>query len=220
MTDSQSPSRSSSGSPSGRTQERHRYRKRSLHQRMPRSSFRFVGGVAAVLAALTLFAGIGEKWFADKSLPPARAVPAPTANSASSTRPHPPAPFATDDAGFVNSPARCDGTQTALALGRTGRSVVVICADQHGDYDYRGVRISDGALLKVPAQATADGGYLAENEGVTYAVSSTQLLVTSGQTVISREPMIEYRQPRPFAAETGAAAPKPQTTSAPPAAGR
>jgi len=113
--------------------------------------------------------------------------------------------FPSDDKGFLNSAARCDAGQTALVIGRTQRSLVVVCADQHGNYQYRGVRISDGALLQVPAETTSSGGYRAQAEDVTYVVSSTQLLVSAGDEVISSEPMIDYRQPHPYAAEVGAA---------------
>lgn len=187
----------------------------ALLNEMPISKFRFLGGAAAALAALTLFAGITGKSFTTNSLAPADAEPAPSPSSPAAPSQQVP-PFATDNAGFINSAARCDATQTVMAVGRTQRSLVVICVDKNGRYEYRGVRIGDGALLKVPAQTTTDGGYLTQNEGVTYAVSSTQLLVTSGETVINKEPMIDYRQPHPFAAETGAVTPKPSTTSTPP----
>jgi hypothetical protein len=183
---------------------------------MSMSKLRFVCGTAATLAALTLVAGIVGNWFTTKATPPAPAHPSPTAKSATPAQ----AKRVTtqsgdaDDRGFVNSAARCDDTQTALAVGRTQRSLVVICADHNGNYEYRGVRTSDGALLKAPAQTATDGGFVAQNEGVTYAVSPTQLLVTSSGTVINQEPMIEYRQPHPFAAESGAPKPNPQTTSA------
>ena len=178
------------------------------------SKLRFLGGAAAVLAALTLTAGVVGKSFIHRSLPPAHAQQS-YAPSTSSPQAKPADPFPVDDRGFINSPARCDGTQTATAVGRTQRSLVGICVDQNGKYQYRGVRISDGAPLELPAKTTGSG-YLADNEGVTYAVSSTQLLVTSGETVINREPMIEYRQPRANAADTGAA-PRPAATTAAPA---
>jgi hypothetical protein len=38
--------------------------------------------------------------------------------------------------------------------------------------------------------------FLAQNSTATYALSPTELLVTSGQTVIKHEPTIEYREPR------------------------
>ena len=43
--------------------------------------------------------------------------------------------------------ARCDGTQSAVAIGRTPGSLVVICGDRNGRYGYRGVRLSDDAVL-------------------------------------------------------------------------
>lgn len=113
--------------------------------------------------------------------------------------------FPSDDRGFLNSAARCDASQTALAIGRTQRSLVVICTDANGHYQYRGVRISDAAVLLVPAQTTSTGAYLAQDEGVTYLVSSKQLLVTSGDEVINAEKMIDYRQPHPYSAEVGTA---------------
>jgi hypothetical protein len=48
----------------------------------------------------------------------------------------PAAPLAVDDRGFVNSDARCDGTQTAVAIGRTPGSLVAICGDPDGRYGY------------------------------------------------------------------------------------
>lgn len=197
---------------SRRSGERRRHPTHSLPASGSISKLRFLGGGVAILAALTILAGIVDKSL-NKSLPPAHAQPAPSPNSVTFTQ-APPA-FPTDDRGFVNSAARCDATETALAFGRTQRSLVAICADQNGRYEYRGVRIGDAALLKVPAETTGDGGFLARNEGVTYAVSSTRLLVTSGDTVINREPMIDYRQPHPFAAETGAAPRNTSTQTAP-----
>jgi hypothetical protein len=190
-------------------------------RRRSSSRFRLLCAAAAVLAALTVTAAIMGKSFTDK-LAPAHAQPsaAPSASAAGQpaqpTQPAQPAsPFPTDDLGFVNSAARCDGTQTAMAIGRTQRSLVVICVNQHGSYEYRGVRISDQTPLTVPAETTSGGAFVAENEGVTYTVSSTQLLVTSGNSVINREPMIEYQQPHSSATPTGAAPATPAPASAP-----
>jgi hypothetical protein len=170
-----------------------------------------------VLAALTVFTGVTTKSFTNKSVPAAGAEPAPPPTSTTATAAPPMAPFPTDDQGFINSAARCDGTQTPLALGRTHRSLVVICVDQSGKYEYRGVRISDGASLTVPAQTRPDGGFVAQSDDVTYALSASQLLATTGDTVINREPMIDYRQPHLFAAETGAATQSPSATAPAPA---
>jgi hypothetical protein len=116
------------------------------------------------------------------ALPPPRPVAAPD-------------PFAVDAKGFVNSGARCDGTQTAVAIGRTPGSLVVICGDRNGRYGYLGLRLSDDAVLKTSARSTSTRGFIAQNASVTYSVSSAQLRVTVGGAVIKLEPMIDYRGP-------------------------
>jgi hypothetical protein len=110
----------------------------------------------------------------------------------------PPAPapaFAVDERGFVNSNARCDDTQTAVAVGRTPGSLVVICGDHNGQYGYLGVRLSDDAVLKTVARSTSTHEFIAENATVTYSISATALRVTAGHAVIKQEPMIDYRGP-------------------------
>ena len=71
---------------------------------------------------------------------------------------------------------------------------MVICADHGGTYQYRGVRCSDGAVLTAAAQTGPARGFLARNDGVTYAVSPTELVVRADGTVIKHEPMIDYRE--------------------------
>jgi hypothetical protein len=117
---------------------------------------------------------------------PSEPAPVPMTNA-------PPTLFATDDKGFVTSNARCDGAQTAAAIGRTERSFVVICAGENGHYEYLGVRLGDDAVLRTAAETTPTHGFLARNASVTYTVSPTELLVTEGGTVIKQEPMIELR---------------------------
>jgi hypothetical protein len=107
-----------------------------------------------------------------------------------------PVPFPHDASGFLNSPARCPRPQSASAIGRTTGSLVVICGEQPGRYTYLGVRLSDAAVLRTTASATATGsarGLLTRRAGVHYAVNRSELRVTAGSTVIKREPMIEYR---------------------------
>jgi hypothetical protein len=107
-----------------------------------------------------------------------------------------PDPFAVDDRGFVNSGPRCAGTQTAVAIGRTPGSLVVICGDRSGRYGYLGLRLSDDAVLKTSARSTSTHGFIAQNASVIYSISPAELLVTVGGAVIKREPMIDYRGPR------------------------
>ncbi|MDH6194208.1 hypothetical protein M2272_000829 [Mycobacterium frederiksbergense] len=104
------------------------------------------------------------------------------------------AAFAFDESGFVDSPARCRDTQTARAIGRTQRSLVVICLDRSGRLEYHGVRLSDHAALAAAADLTPGRRFVARNYQVDYAVTPTELLVTSGKTVLKREPMVEYRE--------------------------
>ena len=105
-----------------------------------------------------------------------------------------------------------DNTQIADAFGRTDRFLVVICVAPDAKYEYRAVRLRDNTGLRVAAEPTAGGGFVARNEGVTYAVSPTQLLVTSDETVLSRESMTEFHASR-LPAEAGPPAPVPPTTT-------
>jgi len=106
-----------------------------------------------------------------------------------------PEPIGTDDRGFVDSAARCEQSTYAVAFGRTQRSLVAICV-QDGDYEYRGVRLRDDALLTADALAIGDGRFTAESDGVTYTFSAKELVITQGERVIRSEPMVAYVEPR------------------------
>ena len=107
-----------------------------------------------------------------------------------------PAGPTSDELGYVGSAARCDDTQTLMAYGRTARALVVICVDPDGQLEYRGVRISDQAALSMAAARASSGTIIATNDGVTYAVSPTMLLVSEGDTVLYRDSWTEFHQPR------------------------
>ena len=81
---------------------------------------------------------------------------------------------------------------------------MAICTDSKGGYQYRGVRLRDGAVLNVPAENTAAREFVARNDGVTYALSTKQLVITVGDTVVRKEPVLEYREPQSFSAEAPA----------------
>lgn len=102
-------------------------------------------------------------------------------------------PPTVDDRGFINSFARCDVSQTLVALGRTDDSAVAICAAPDGQYVYRGVRSSRGTTLNLGGVAVTPEGFVARNDGVVYTVSAHELVITSGSTVLTREPMVAYR---------------------------
>jgi hypothetical protein len=148
-------------------------------------------GIVAAAACWTLFA-IGT--------PPAAADPS------------------TDALGFVDSTARCAAPNTAVAFGSTANSRVAICKSPAGLYGYHGVRISDGAKLIAPASASPDGSYVAKQDGVTYTVTSSALVVSDSSGVIRQEPMVSFRGPKTMQAPAGAAqtpAAKPQAPVAP-----
>jgi hypothetical protein len=113
-----------------------------------------------------------------------------------------PAGPTSDELGYVGSAARCDDTQTLMAYGRTARALVVICVDPDGQLEYRGVRISDQAALSMAAARASSGTIIATNDGVTYVVSPTMLLVSEGDTVLYRDSWADFHQPRFSAGST------------------
>ncbi|WP_051073761.1 hypothetical protein [Mycobacterium sp. JS623] len=69
---------------------------------------------------------------------------------------------------------------------------MVICGDHDGRYGYRGVRLSDDAVLKT-ARTTATREFVAQNASVTYSISPAGLRITAAGRVLRQEPMIDYR---------------------------
>lgn len=104
--------------------------------------------------------------------------------------------YPTDQRGYLNSSARCDADQVLVAYGRTDRALVAICVSRDGDLEYRGVRLSDLAFTTLPAGRTSDGAIVANNDGVTYAVSPSAFLVSEGDNVLYRDKWVEFREPR------------------------
>ena len=105
-----------------------------------------------------------------------------------------PAP-ATDAQGYVDSTARCAAPSIAVAFGRTSTSRIAICKSPDGTYQYRGVRVRDGAKLIIDADSSGGGVYTAENDSITYTVSEDDLIVSAGTTVIREEQMLEFNGP-------------------------
>lgn len=99
--------------------------------------------------------------------------------------------FSTDSRGFVNTPARCDGPQTPVFAGRTPLSLIAICQDKRGGFEYRGMRVRDGALLRLPARQLSNGCFGASTKDITYTVSERKLLLTAGLRVVRDEVMLE-----------------------------
>ncbi|WP_082964865.1 hypothetical protein [Mycobacterium sp. ACS1612] len=108
-----------------------------------------------------------------------------------------PAVIQTDDRGFVDKAARCDAPKSALALGRTEQSLVAICVDGSGHYEYRGMRVKDDYALKVPGAVMLAGKYVARNANFTYIFSPKELMILQGWGwVIRKEPMVAFVEPR------------------------
>jgi hypothetical protein len=118
---------------------------------------------------------------------------------------------ASDGQGYVDSTARCNTPDTAVVFGSTATSRVAICKTPGGQYQYRGVRVRDGAKLIVPASQSGNGGFVAENDGITYTVTPDSLVVSAGNRVIREEPMVDFHRPA-----TPEAPPGPSTPAAPP----
>jgi hypothetical protein len=97
-----------------------------------------------------------------------------------------------DDHGYVDSTARCSAPGTAVVFGSTATSRVAICKTPDGEYEYRGVRVRDGAKLIVPASQSGEGGFVAENNGISYTVTEDALVVSAGSRVIRDEPMVDF----------------------------
>ena len=132
---------------------------------------------------------------ADPPFIAARSLPAQVVSPPAAVAPTTSLP-ATDNRGFVNSFARCDGPQTLVALGRTALSEVAICAGADGQYVYRGVRLNRGSGLSVGGVTVTADGFQARNDDVVYTVAANELVIVSGDAVLAREPMIEYQTRR------------------------
>jgi hypothetical protein len=118
-----------------------------------------------------------------------------------------------DSQGYVDSTARCTSPSTVVVFGSTASSRVAICKTSAGQYEYRGVRLRDGAKLIVPASLSGDGTFVAENDGITYFVTSSSLAVSAGSKVIREEPMVDFHgSETPNAPASPPAAPTPTTT--------
>lgn len=119
------------------------------------------------------------------------------------------APTATppsDSQGYIDSTARCTKPDTAVIFGTTETSRVAICQAAGGDYQYRGVRVRDGAKLIVAAEKTSDGAFVADNEGVTYTVTTKALTVSLGDETLRSESWTDFNGPQAPASSTGTSA--------------
>lgn len=110
-----------------------------------------------------------------------------------------------DGEGYVNSTARCIAPDTAVIFGATDSSRVAICKTASGSYQYRGVRVSDGARLIATASQTSTNSFVANNDGVKYTVTPTALSVTANGDTFRTETWIDYHGPQAPASSTSTA---------------
>ena len=101
-----------------------------------------------------------------------------------------------DDQGYVNSTARCTAPDTAVIFGATDTSRVAICKTAGGEYQYRGVRISDGAKLIAAATQTAGNTFVVKYDGATYTVTPQALSVTINGNTFRTETWADFHGPQ------------------------
>ncbi|HEX2213266.1 MAG TPA: hypothetical protein VHH12_07425 [Mycobacterium sp.] len=118
---------------------------------------------------------------------------------------------AADAQGYVDSTARCSPPAEVVVFGSTATSRVAICELADGSYEYRGVRLRDGAKLIVPATRIG-GQFSAENAGITFFVSQDSLVVSAGTRVIREEKMVDFHDAR---SSDGAPSEAPAETATP-----
>jgi hypothetical protein len=99
-----------------------------------------------------------------------------------------------DSEGYVNSTARCSKPDTAVLFGTTRSSRVAICKLTDASYEYRGVRVSDGAKLIAPAKNTSGTTFVVNNDGVKYTITATALSVTANGDTFRTETWSDFHQ--------------------------
>lgn len=109
-----------------------------------------------------------------------------------------------DTAGYLDSTARCPAPDSAVLFGSTKTSRVAICKTAAGGYEYRGVRVSDGARLIADAEQTSSDSYVVNNDGVKYTVTTTALSVTANGDTFRTETWTDFHAPASPAASTTA----------------
>jgi hypothetical protein len=116
-----------------------------------------------------------------------------------------------DGQGYVNSTARCTAPDTAVIFGTTDTSRVAICETAGGEYQYRGVRVSDGAKLIAAATQTAGDTFVVKYDGATYTVTPQALSVTIDGNTFRTETWADYHGPQ--APASGTTTPSTSTSS-------
>ncbi|WP_197381689.1 hypothetical protein [Mycolicibacterium mengxianglii] len=119
---------------------------------------------------------------------------------------------ASDSLGYLDSTARCASTAETVVFGSTAESRVAICDTPNG-LQYRGVRVRDGARLILSAANGGAGAYDADNDGITYTVTSRALTISAGSRTIREEPMVDFHAADSADEPAGSSAPSSTTTT-------
>lgn len=120
-----------------------------------------------------------------------------------------------DSEGYVNSTARCSSPDTAVLFGTTGSSRVAICKTADGAFEYRGVRVSDGAKLIAPAKQTSTSTFVVNNDGVKYTITPTALSVTANGDTFRTETWSDFHGPEAPASSSSSGSPSPSKATSP-----
>lgn len=149
--------------------------------------------VAVILAMVLVFSG------GDSGTPQSRLTAPPSSDASSSEAPTSTETSTidgvsgTDSQGFVGHTARCASGDTPAALIRTSLSLAAICETGDGEFYYKGERLRDGANREIRgATRSGDGFTVTGSDGARYDVQPDQLTISSGGSVDSAEPALEY----------------------------
>lgn len=120
-----------------------------------------------------------------------------------------------DGQGYINSTARCTAPDTAVLFGTTDTSRVAVCKTPAGAYEYRGVRVSDGAKLVTSATQSGADTYVVTNDGATYTVTANALSVTIGGKTVRTESWVDFHGAPAAATASGKTSSVPSTSASP-----
>jgi len=132
--------------------------------------------------------------------------------SANSSTAAPAAAPPSDGEGYVNPTARCSSAGSTVLFGSTETSRVAICKTASGSYQYRGVRVGDGASLISSASKTSTDSFIANNDGVRYTITPTALSVTANGDTFRTETWTDYHGPKAPASTSTSATPSTSST--------
>jgi len=121
-----------------------------------------------------------------------------------------------DSQGYVDSTARCTKPDVAVIFGTTDTSRVAICRIAGGEYEYRGVRVSDGAKLIIAASQASAESFVAKNDAVTYIATATSLSVSAAGSTLRTESWTDFHSPQSPATATSGSSKSSSSSSASP----